>query len=159
MSHAWYTVYQRHVTPILQVFQSDLGGVLCLNLTSKPCLPDRNTCKKRSPTSNAEKQAVISVKVFSKIIAHFWISGSEISKRTRQKGKDCNMYLKTTSTALPVTGVMTMKMNFQMEARAYRSQCKSQPPHCTIHVLDKHNKQTKSTRLVWERGQKYNTTL
>ena len=111
VSHAWYTVYQRHVTPILQVFQSDLGGVLCLNLTSKPCLPDRNTCKKRSPTSNAEKQAVISVKVFSKIIAHFWISGSEISKRTRQKGKDCNMYLKTTSTALPVTGVMTMKMN------------------------------------------------
>ena len=93
VSHAWYSLPTSRDS-FLQVFQSDLGGVLCLNLTSKPCLPDRNTCKKRSPTSNAEKQAVISVKVFSKIIAHFWISGSEISKRTRQKGKDCNMYLK-----------------------------------------------------------------
>ena len=44
-------VYQRHVTPFLQVFQSDLGGVLCLIPTAKPCLPDRNTCKKGSPTS------------------------------------------------------------------------------------------------------------
>ena len=81
---------------------------------------------------------VISLKdIPNDIVAHFWSSGSDISERTRQKGLQYAF-------EKYIHNIICHRSNdneneFKIEARAYHSQCKSQPPHSmSIHALDKH---------------------
>ena len=72
------------------------------------------------------------------IVAHFWSSGSEIiSERSRQRGLQYafEKYIHN----ITCHRSNDNENEFKIEAKAYRSQCKSQPPHLlSVRVLDKH---------------------